>query len=239
MSKINSRKTIVFERQSTSTKKYIEIITLVKQMILKGEISPGDRLPTEAQLTEQLGISRTPVREALKILESMGVIVIKRGEGMFLQRPLSGTEFNPLIFDLIMMSNETERLIEFRQYFEHMVIEMAVANRTPEDCEKLKIYIEKQEKQIESADKISWIELDIGFHLMILELSRNPFMIDIGKTVYELYRNIKPQAIDSEDRNNTIATHYLYLELICNPQPHLFEQLRSKIRANYAALKFS
>ena len=239
MSKINSRKTIVFERQSTSTKKYIEIITLVKQMILKGEISPGDRLPTEAQLTEQLGISRTPVREALKILESMGVIVIKRGEGMFLQRPLSGSEFNPLIFDLLMMSNETERLIEFRQYFEHMVIEMAVANRTPPDCEKLRIYIEEQEKQIESADKISWIELDIGFHLMILELTRNPFMIDIGKTVYELYRNIKPQAIASEDRKNTIATHNLYLELICRPKPQLFEQLRSKIRANYAALKFS
>ncbi|WP_321992515.1 GntR family transcriptional regulator [Marispirochaeta aestuarii] len=235
----NNGNAIVFKQKKKPTKKYIEIISLVKQMILKGEIKPGDRLPTEAQLTEQLGISRTSVREALKILESMGVILIKRGEGMFLQRPLAGTEFNPLIFDLLMMSNETDRLIEFRQYFEHMVIEIAVANREPMDCEKLRQYIEEQEKQINSADDTSWIELDIGFHLMILELTRNPFMIDIGKTVYELYRNLKPQVIYSEDRNNTIATHNLYLELICSPKPQLFEQLRAKIRANYSAIKFS
>ena len=105
--------TIKFKRQGSSKKKYIEIISLVKEMILKGQIRPGDRLPTEAQLTEQLGISRTSVREALKILESMGVIIIKRGEGMFLQRPLAGTEMNPLIFDLLMMSNEPNALLSF------------------------------------------------------------------------------------------------------------------------------
>ena len=74
-----------------------------------------------------------------------------------------------------------------------MVIEMAATNGTPQDCEKLKMYLNQQEERIDEEDDSVWIELDIGFHLMILDFTRNPFLIDIGKTVYELYRNLKQE----------------------------------------------
>ncbi len=228
---------VTFGRTAPAKKKYVQFIARIKQMILSGRLKPGDRLPTESQLSEQLGISRTPVREAIKILESMGVVTIKRGEGMFLQRPLAGTEINPLVFDLLMLSNETERLIEFRQYFEHMVIELAVNNKQAGDCERLRDHLDLQREAMDGAADATWTELDIGFHLKILEMTRNPFMIDIGMTVYELYRNLKPRLSGPEDRTNTIQTHHLYLEIICSPKPELFDELRKKISSNYAALK--
>ncbi len=232
-------KTIVFTNSFSDRKKYIEIISLIKDMILNGEIVPGDRLPSETQFIEQLGISRTPIREAIKILEAMGVIIIKRGEGMFLQRPISGADLNPLVFDLLMMSNELEKLIEFRQYFEQMLIEIVASKRSAEDCEKLKSYIEKQESIKHTADDREWIELDIGYHLMILEISSNPLLIAVGKTIYELYKNIRPKIIGPEDRNNTLETHRLYLEIIRQSNPSLIETLKDKIKANYSAISLA
>ena len=228
---------VTFGRNAPTKKKYVLFIGQIKQMILNGRLKPGDRLPTEAQLSEQLGISRTPVREAIKILESIGVIKIKRGEGMFLQRPLSGTEINPLVFDLLMLSNETERLIEFRQYFERMVIELAVNNKQDEDCARLREHLDLQREAISTSDDSTWTDLDIGFHVKILEMTRNPFMIDIGMTVYELYRNLKHKLAGPEDRTNTMQTHHLYLEIICSPKPELFEELRRKISSNYETLR--
>src|SRR5699024_918890 len=88
-----------------------EIVSIIKDNLLRGALKPGDKLPTEKELMEQLGVSRTPVREAVKILEAIGVIQIKRGEGMFITNTLSHFTLNPLIFSLIMHSNNMDKLI--------------------------------------------------------------------------------------------------------------------------------
>ncbi len=229
--------TITFEWQGATKKKYQEFIELVKKMILEGQIRPGDKLPTEAQLSEQLGMSRTPVREAIKILESVGVISIKRGEGMYLQRPVSGSDANPLVFDLLMLSHKVDSLIEFRQYFEQMIIDMALRNHDPTDCDGLKQYLSDQIQATNNTDDATWADLDIGFHVKILEMTKNPFMIDIGRTVYELYRNLKPYVRGPQNRQNTLKTHRLYLEIVCGEKPELIEQLRAQIEENFAELR--
>ena len=90
-----------FERINNEEKRYSEIINIIKNKLINGEILPGDKLPTEAELVEQLGVSRTPIREAIKILEAIGIIEIKRGEGMFIQKTFSGNNLNPLIISQI------------------------------------------------------------------------------------------------------------------------------------------
>src|SRR5699024_6323484 len=106
MEKINLRQTISSE-----------IVQIIKDNHINGSLKPSDKLPNETEMMEQLGVSRTPVREPIKILESIGVIQIKRGEGMFITNPLSHFTLNPLIFSLIMHSNNMDKLIEFRQHF--------------------------------------------------------------------------------------------------------------------------
>ena len=79
-----------------------EIITQLSQAIIEGDFKPGDKLPSEAELCEQLGVGRNSLREAIRVLNAMGVVKTKRGQGTFLQDTISHEVFNPLIFRLIL-----------------------------------------------------------------------------------------------------------------------------------------
>lgn len=203
MEKINQNKTISSE-----------IVLIIKDNLLNGTLKPGDKLPTEKELMEQLGVSRTPVREAIKILEAIGVIQIKRGEGMFITNNFSHFTLNPLIFSLIMHSNNMKQLIEFRQHFEILLMNMIITN----EKKNIKNIEEVYESQIKRMDpKLSPEELaliDLEFHYAVLEATNNPFVIEIGKTIYEI---IKPNMIHFKRESNierTLETHKFYLELL-------------------------
>jgi len=107
----------IFSKLNTTSNRSSEIVKQIKRLLLNGTLKPGNRLPTEAELSEVLGVSRTPVREAVKILESIGVIEIKRGEGMFITKKPSNFSLNPLIFSLIKHNESLDKLIELRQHF--------------------------------------------------------------------------------------------------------------------------
>jgi GntR family transcriptional repressor for pyruvate dehydrogenase complex len=70
-----------------TTKLYLLIVEQLKQLIQRGEFRPGDRLPTERELAQRLGVSRAPTREALVALELLDVVEGKVGEGWFVKRP--------------------------------------------------------------------------------------------------------------------------------------------------------
>jgi DNA-binding FadR family transcriptional regulator len=226
-------KKVLFEPALRQEKKYIEIIQIFKNKIISGELKPGDKLPTEVELMEQLGMSRTPIREAIKILEALGIIEIKRGEGMFLRKKTSTLNFNPLIMALILQSGDIQGLIEFRQYFEHMIIELIWKHYTDEDYQKLleqyTIHVNTTEMDVAES-----VEQDIQFHYVMLEITRNPFIIEIGKTVYELFRN-KMELIERKRGRDTI-THKMYLKVIKDRQEKDFEDLKDQIARNYSRL---
>jgi DNA-binding FadR family transcriptional regulator len=228
-------KTALFERKLGHSKKYMDIISLFKSKIISGEIRPGDKLPTEIEMVDQLGISRTPIREAIKILEAIGIIEIKRGEGMFLRQTVSELNLNPLILSLILQSGNINKLIEFRQYFEHMIIELAWKQCTENDYARLfKLY--KQQDSSLDLEPEAWVELDLQFHYTILEITRNPFIIEIGKTVYELFRSKMENIARKAGPEHTLLTHKLYLKVIKDRKEKDFEALKRQIAENYSNL---
>lgn len=190
-----------------------EIVLIIKDNLLKGSLKPGDKLPTEKELMEKLGVSRTPVREAIKILEAIGVIQIKRGEGMFITNTLSHFTLNPLIFSLIMHSNNMEKLIEFRQHFEVLLMNMIITDG--KNINRIEDVYQSQIKRMNpnlSPEELA--DIDLEFHYTVLETTENPFVIEIGKTIYEI---IKPNMIHFKHSSNierTLKTHHYYLELL-------------------------
>ncbi len=204
-----------FEKLTTSDKISTEIVAAIKAKLLDGTLKNGDKLPTESEMVEQLGVSRTPVREAIKILESIGVIQIKRGEGMFITNNPSHFSLNPLIFSLIMHSNNTQKLIEFRQHFEILMINIIRTNWTEEKIKKIEEVYHSQVRRLKpelSPEELA--DIDLEFHYAVLEATENAFVIEIGKTIYELY---KPKMIASKQSNSierTLNTHKAYLDLL-------------------------
>jgi len=190
-----------------------EIVSIIKDNLLRGALKPGDKLPTEKELMEQLGVSRTPVREAVKILEAIGVIQIKRGEGMFITNTLSHFTLNPLIFSLIMHSNNMDKLIEFRQHFEVLLMNMIITEKKSIN-EIEEVYRSQLDRMHAELGPEELADIDLEFHHAVLKATDNPFVIEIGKTIYEI---IKPNMIHFKHARNierTLKTHQFYLELL-------------------------
>lgn len=214
-----------FEKLTTSNKISTEIVSIIKTKLLKGTLKNGDKLPTESEMVKQLGVSRTPVREAIKILESIGVIHIKRGEGMFITNNPSHFSLNPLIFSLIMHSNNTRKLIEFRQHFEILMINIIRTKWSEEKIKKIEeIYHSQTERLQPELSPEELADIDLEFHYAVLEATENAFVIEIGKTIYELYR---PKMIASKQASSierTLNTHKFYLDLLYQKEGAVSEE---------------
>jgi GntR family transcriptional repressor for pyruvate dehydrogenase complex len=90
------------------------IMNLITDYILSKDLKPGDKLPTESEFSQQLGVGRNSVREAIKMLSSLGVIEIKRGLGTFIAKSISPTIVNPLILALAFEQGTSREIFELR-----------------------------------------------------------------------------------------------------------------------------
>ena len=132
-----------------------QIYELLRTQILSTEMAPGSSI-NERFLAEKLGVSRTPIREAIRQLSNDGLISIFPSVGT------SVSQFDPA---------RVREFCKIRTVFECVAIEAAVENFTPAVDRKLTQLIHDQDKTIDNGDKISHIVIDSEFHQLIIELS--------------------------------------------------------------------
>ncbi len=151
-----------------------EAILKIKEMIIQGELGPGDRLPPEKELSEHLGLSRSSLREAVKALEVIKVLDVRRGDGTYV------TSLDPrLLLEAISFvvdlhdDNSILELFAVRRILEPSAAALAAENITPEAVEELRA-------QIGSVDQHTDIEglvaHDLDFHASIAALSGNSYL---------------------------------------------------------------
>src|SRR3989475_3438037 len=112
-----------------STRIYEEIVRQVKQLIAEGRLKSGDRLPPERELAEKFVVSRTSVREALRALESLGLIEIRAGEGTFVREMSVDELVGPLALVLTSQREAIGELFEARRGLEPAIAALAAGRR--------------------------------------------------------------------------------------------------------------
>jgi len=229
---------VSFEILTSKDKISNQIVSLIKNRLIDGSIKPGDKLPTEIELVDQMGVSRTPVREAMKILEAIGIIEIRRGEGMFISEDLSQSNLNPLIFSLILHSNNISKLVEFRLYFEEMIIQLIRTNCTEDDLQKIRqVYQSQQERMRADLSTEKLAEIDLEFHYAVLGATKNPFIIEVGKTIYEISKPQITKILEQFGVEKTLLTHKAYLDALTGKQPIPYTIVKERIRENWSPLE--
>jgi GntR family transcriptional repressor for pyruvate dehydrogenase complex len=166
-----------------------EIIDLFRQKLLAGELKLGERLPTEKQLVEQLGVSRSALRETIKMMAALGVIEVRQGEGSFITREPSASLLNPLVFAVMLQAGVSRDLLELRTLLEVGYCQLASEKATDEDLHKIEqtaLYFEELAEQGD-IDADSRAQADLDFHSAIIDATHNPLIIQISKTVEELF----------------------------------------------------
>lgn len=163
------------------------VMERIKEAILNKELKPGDYLPSEAELTKNLGVSKSSVREAIKMLQALGVVEVRRGQGMIIRDRPSEDSISPMIFQLMLDNGYPEDLVELRLMFEPAFSVMAMERATKEDIRRIGKTLEKFEAAIKAGEQVA--DDDIAFHLAILHTTRNPLVIRIGETIFQLFRS--------------------------------------------------
>lgn len=166
------------------TRLYEDIIDQLLGLIKNGSLKPGDRLPSERQLTEMLHVSRTAIREALRSMETLGYLESKVGGGTYIRSVTIDNVISP--FSVMFSQDEKliRELIHVRELLETEAASLAAKNITPESAQRLQETIEKTRAAIENGQN-PWEE-DDEFHNLIAEISQNSALSMICELCSEL-----------------------------------------------------
>jgi DNA-binding FadR family transcriptional regulator len=148
------------------------------------KLRPGDAVPTERELTERYGVGRSSVREALRVLESHGVIASSRGG--FVVAEASRPFNKSLELLLTLEEGNLHELFEVRRMLEVETAALAAGSRTRRHLAKLARAIEEMERGL--ADEDRYIAADVQFHLVLAEASGNRFVQHIMLAIRDLLR---------------------------------------------------
>ncbi len=185
-------------------------------MIQKNSYGPGNKLPTEAELSEVLGVGRNTVREALRILMSRNIVTIRQGSGTFISDK-NGVADDPLGFFMIEDRRKlTEDLIQVRVMLEPPIAALAAQNASEEDLRCLEeILLELEEVMGRRED---YAEADSRFHVRIAQCSGNQVMTNLIPVItggVEVFAG----AVRETEYDQTLLSHRRIYEAIRNRKP--------------------
>lgn len=168
----------------------------VKNMIIQREMKPGDRLPTELELVDQFGVSRSTLREAMKVLSAENVVVIRQGSGTFVSHG-TGIGEDPLGLNFTNQSKLIKNLFETRMLIEPNIAALAAQRATPEDIRKLKsLVMEMNQAQVNSS---AMAEMDVQFHTAVAECTHNDVLIRVVPIINESIRRSHMETHDDPE----------------------------------------
>lgn len=166
-----------------NTKVYEQVINQIKTMIQDGTLKRGDKLPSERDLVEQLGVSRASIREALRVLEIVGLVECKQGEGNFIRSTFQDSLFEPLSIMFMLNECKLEEIFDLRKVMEIETAALAAKEVTDNELREMRDLINEMKL---SEDEDERVKLDRNFHYKIAQASRNFLIVSILNTVSTL-----------------------------------------------------
>lgn len=176
-----------------------KIIRQLKQLIVSGQLKPGDRLPAERVLAEKFGVGRSYVREAILKLEFYGLLKTSPQSGTYVSG-LSINVLDNLLTDLINFNKDDfNALIEARYYLELSAVRVAAERRTNEDLLAMERALDEYESKI--AQGLNGVEEDLLFHIKIARATKNPVIESMLLILIpDLVKSINENKVCGEER---------------------------------------
>ena len=160
------------------------IIEQVRDLITSGRLKPGDRLPAERELAHTLSVSRSAVREAIRALESLGIVEARAGQGTFVASP----QRDPITASLFHV-NTQRNLFEVRRVLEPGLAALAARRATPEQVGKMRAILDDQKGKVHARE--SYVNEDAAFHFQIAEATGNEVLLRVAGSLMELLQETR------------------------------------------------
>lgn len=166
-----------------------QVFDQIRELIYRGTLQPGEKLMTERELSEAMGVSRTTVRDAIQRLSAMGLIVQKQGRGTYIKE-IEGRPENPFAQAMETQNASIQDLLEVRMALECNATAMAARRADEADIQAMDQSIEEMRMEVDSGRLGT--QADTGFHMAIAYAAKNPLHILIMRNFYDyLFHNIR------------------------------------------------
>ena len=157
----------------------------IGRRIVSGQYRPGDTLPTEPRIQAEFGVSRTAVREAIRLLSAKGLTASRPKIGTRVRPTVGWNMLDPDVLRWQLDQNPSEEFIhalfEMREIIEPAAAERAAERATPEELDRMGVAMEGIQNEARASPE--QIKADIDFHMAILEASRNPLLRSVGAMI--------------------------------------------------------
>ncbi|MFW6180447.1 MAG: FadR/GntR family transcriptional regulator [Spirochaetota bacterium] len=165
------------------------VISMVKEALIHEKLSPGDRLPSETELSRQLAVSRGSIREAMKVLSASGIVEVRRGDGTYISRSDRDVAFEPLLFSLIVSKENMRQLVELRELLEVAIVKLVLANADEDDLARIEEAVARLEglldRGVSGPERLA--EADVAFHKALGRATRNRMVERIYSFVMDFF----------------------------------------------------
>jgi len=177
-----------------------EIARAILDYILSGHVAPGEKLPSERQLSESFGVGRSLIREALKSLGLLGLVEFRHGGGTYFRG--TDSELLPRVIEwgLLLGERHTTDLVEARQYLERITTGLAAERRSDDDLEAIRTALVAMG---EATSTEHFVTADVAFHLAIADASGNVALANMLKSISALLRVWIHRVMDAEESFDT------------------------------------
>jgi GntR family transcriptional repressor for pyruvate dehydrogenase complex len=181
------------------------LILRFKQLISEGTLQPGSKLPSERELSQHFGVSRTSLRPVMKVLSMMGVITQRVGDGTYLSSDASSVLSQPLEFLFLLDETSSQELVETRLLVEPALAAKAAEHATPEQL----LIMRQTIAEIEAAgtDQFRIIEADLLFHRIIHQSAGNRLFSRLFQVIHRSMMNMMMLTSQLVTQEHTLAFH--------------------------------
>jgi GntR family transcriptional repressor for pyruvate dehydrogenase complex len=183
-----------------------EITRHLLQYFLSGELAPGQKIPSERQLAEALGIGRSSVREAIKSLCMLGLLDVRQGDGTYMAGSTSGLLPEVIEWGLLLGKRRVLDLVEVREELEIFIAGLAAERCGPDDIVRLRAAIDSMSQA--GADVERYIEGDISFHRCLAEATGNDVLMSLSHSFRSLLRAWAARCVDEEKSTEALAAEH-------------------------------
>jgi len=178
-------------------KVYEDVARQLERLILK-KLKPGDKLPSERELSEMLGVSRSSIRDAIRSLELVGMVEPRQGAGTIVKEVTADAVVNPLANALKLKEELVGELLDFRRMLEPPLAARAATHATVEDTSEMEEILNRQEEKLRRGE--STIPEDTEFHYAIALASGNSVVLKVLDIIMDMLRDSRERSLQVEGR---------------------------------------
>ena len=188
------------------------VVRQIEQLILRGILRPGERLPPERDLADKLNVSRPSLREAIGKLQERGLLATKAGSGVYIADVL-GSAFSDALIELFSSHEEAVfDYLAFRRDLEGIAAERAARLASETDLKVINHAYDRMVNADRRFDAQKEAELDAAFHMSIIEASNNVVMLHMMRSIFDLLKegvfyNRSRMFLQNTTREELLAQH--------------------------------